>query len=53
MKTTIQEIYKCDHCNKTLLQVVLVLNLHACLGWNHYKWDEVANIEVTVVKLDE
>jgi DNA (cytosine-5)-methyltransferase 1 len=30
-----------------------VLNLYACLGGNRYKWDEVANIEVTAVELDE
>jgi len=29
-----------------------VLNLYACLGGNRYKWDEVANIEVTAVELD-
>jgi DNA (cytosine-5)-methyltransferase 1 len=28
------------------------LNLYACLGGNRYKWDEVANIEVTAVELD-
>jgi DNA (cytosine-5)-methyltransferase 1 len=26
--------------------------LYACLGGNRYKWDEVANIEVTAVELD-
>jgi DNA (cytosine-5)-methyltransferase 1 len=30
-----------------------ILNLYACLGGNRYKWDEVANIEVTSVELDE
>ena len=30
-----------------------VLNLYACLGGNRYKWDEVANIEVTAVEWDE
>ncbi len=30
-----------------------VLNLYACLGGNRYKWDEVADIEVTAVELDE
>ena len=30
-----------------------ILNLYACLGGNRYKWDEVANIEVTAVELDE
>ena len=29
-----------------------VLILYACLGGNRYKWDEVANIEVTAVELD-
>ena len=29
-----------------------VLNLYASLGGNRYKWDEVANIEVTAVELD-
>jgi DNA (cytosine-5)-methyltransferase 1 len=29
-----------------------VLNLYACLGGNRYKWDEVADIEVTAVELD-
>ena len=37
----------------TVLQAVRVLNLYACLGGNRYKWDEVANIEVTAVELDE
>lgn len=31
---------------------IKVLNLYACLGGNRYKWDEVANIEVTAVELD-
>jgi DNA (cytosine-5)-methyltransferase 1 len=30
-----------------------VLNLYACLGGNRYKWDEVADIDVTSVELDE
>jgi DNA (cytosine-5)-methyltransferase 1 len=30
-----------------------VLNLYACLGGNRYKWDEVADIEVTAVELDD
>lgn len=34
------------------LQAVRVLNLYACLGGNRFKWDEVANIEVTAVELD-
>tara|TARA_R110000751_G_scaffold252931_1_gene352546 strand:+ start:154 stop:819 length:666 start_codon:yes stop_codon:yes gene_type:complete len=29
-----------------------ILNLYSCLGGNRYKWDEVANIEVTAVELD-
>lgn len=29
-----------------------VLNLYACLGGNRYKWNEVADIEVTAVELD-
>jgi len=29
-----------------------VLNLYACLGGNRYKWDEVADIEVTAVEID-
>lgn len=29
-----------------------VLNLYACLGGNRYKWDEVADIEVTAVEYD-
>ena len=37
---------------KPLLQVVRVLNLYACLGGNRYKWDDVANIEVTAVEYD-
>jgi DNA (cytosine-5)-methyltransferase 1 len=31
---------------------IRVLNLYACLGGNRYKWDEVADIEVTAVELD-
>ena len=37
---------------KPVLQAVRVLNLYACLGGNRFKWDEVANIEVTSVELD-
>ena len=33
--------------------MVKVLNLYACLGGNRYKWDDVADIEVTAVELDE
>ena len=29
-----------------------ILNLYACLGGNRYKWDQVADIEVTAVELD-
>lgn len=32
--------------------MIRVLNLYACLGGNRYKWDEVADIEVTSVELD-
>ena len=35
------------------MKKIKVLNLYACLGGNRYKWDEVANIEVTAVELDE
>tara|TARA_B110000444_G_C18806866_1_gene580455 strand:+ start:819 stop:1484 length:666 start_codon:yes stop_codon:yes gene_type:complete len=30
-----------------------ILNLYACLGGNRYKWDEVADIEVTAIELDK
>ena len=30
-----------------------VLNLYSCLGGNRYKWDEVADVEVTAVEWDE
>mgnify|MGYP003116282645 CR=1 FL=1 len=30
-----------------------ILNLYACLGGNRYKWDEVADVEVTAIELDE
>jgi DNA (cytosine-5)-methyltransferase 1 len=33
-------------------QPIKILNLYACLGGNRYKWNEVANIEVTAVELD-
>jgi DNA (cytosine-5)-methyltransferase 1 len=36
--------------NKTMK--VKILNLYACLGGNRYKWDEVADVEVTAVELD-
>jgi DNA (cytosine-5)-methyltransferase 1 len=29
-----------------------ILNCYACLGGNRYKWDEVADIEVTAIELD-
>jgi DNA (cytosine-5)-methyltransferase 1 len=29
-----------------------ILNLYACLGGNRFKWDEVAQVEVTAVELD-
>ena len=29
-----------------------ILNLYACLGGNRYKWDEVADVEVTAIELD-
>lgn len=32
--------------------MIKILNLYACLGGNRYKWDEVADIEVTAVELD-
>jgi DNA (cytosine-5)-methyltransferase 1 len=32
---------------------IKVLNLYSCLGGNRYKWDEVADIEVTAVEWDE
>lgn len=32
--------------------MIKILNLYACLGGNRYKWDEVAEIEVTAVELD-
>ena len=31
---------------------IKVLNLYACLGGNRYKWDDVADIDVTAVELD-
>ena len=33
--------------------VMKILNLYACLGGNRYKWDEVADIEVTAVEWDD
>lgn len=29
-----------------------ILNLYACLGGNRYKWDDVADVNVTAVELD-
>jgi DNA (cytosine-5)-methyltransferase 1 len=34
------------------MKKIKVLNLYACLGGNRYKWDEVANIDVTAIELD-
>lgn len=34
------------------MEKIKVLNLYACLGGNRYKWDEVADINVTAVELD-
>jgi len=34
-------------------KTIKILNLYACLGGNRYKWDEVADIEVTAVEWDE
>jgi DNA (cytosine-5)-methyltransferase 1 len=34
------------------MATIKVLNLYACLGGNRYKWDEIADIEVTAVELD-
>ena len=34
------------------MKPIKILNLYACLGGNRYKWDEVADIEVTAVELD-
>jgi DNA (cytosine-5)-methyltransferase 1 len=35
------------------MKKIKVLNLYACLGGNRYKWDEVADIEVTAVEWDK
>ena len=48
----VENIHETPHDGKPLLQAVRVLNLYACLGGNRFKWDEVANIEVTAVELD-
>jgi DNA (cytosine-5)-methyltransferase 1 len=34
------------------MAIYRILNLYACLGGNRYKWDEVANVEVTAIELD-
>jgi DNA (cytosine-5)-methyltransferase 1 len=34
------------------MEKIKILNLYACLGGNRYKWDEVADIEVTAVEYD-
>ena len=34
------------------MKKIKVLNLYACLGGNRYKWDDVADIDVTAVELD-
>lgn len=34
------------------MKTLKILNLYACLGGNRYKWDEVADVEVTAVELD-
>jgi DNA (cytosine-5)-methyltransferase 1 len=34
------------------MEKIKVLNLYACLGGNRYKWDEVANIEITAVEIE-
>ena len=34
------------------MKKIKVLNLYSCLGGNRYKWNEVADIEVTAVELD-
>ena len=35
------------------MKTIKILNLYSCLGGNRYKWDEVADIEVTAVELDK
>jgi DNA (cytosine-5)-methyltransferase 1 len=35
------------------MEKIKVLNLYACLGGNRYKWNEVADIQVTAVELDQ
>lgn len=35
------------------MKKIKILNLYACLGGNRYKWDEVADIEVTAVEWDK
>lgn len=50
--TDAQNLHFTANAGKPMLQAVRVLNLYACLGGNRFKWDEVANIEVTAVELD-
>jgi DNA (cytosine-5)-methyltransferase 1 len=38
--------------NNTPTQPIKILNLYACLGGNRYKWNEVANIQVTAVEIN-
>lgn len=38
--------------NLAPMKTFKILNLYACLGGNRYKWDEVADIDVTAVELD-
>jgi DNA (cytosine-5)-methyltransferase 1 len=49
-----QTIQRTDHLLGQIGSVLMkkVLNLYACLGGNRYKWNEVADIEVTAVELD-
>jgi len=51
--TDAQNLHVTANDGKPMLQAVRVLNLYACLGGNRYKWDEVANIEVTAVEWDK
>jgi DNA (cytosine-5)-methyltransferase 1 len=37
----------------TVVKKYKILNLYACLGGNRYKWDEVADIEVTAIEWDD
>lgn len=51
--TDAQNLHFTANDGKPMLQAVRVLNLYACLGGNRFKWDEVANIEVTAVEWDD